>query len=304
MVAAMRKPQPRRAAKSHVGRTVKKAPRADDARLTLIARATNDVLWDWNIVGNRLWWNDAITTIFGYPLTEVAPDISWWQDRIHPEDRARVSTAVEAALRGDRRFWSDEYRFRRSDGSYAYVFDRGYIVRDAKGAAVRAVGAMADLTERKRAKEELQLTEERLSFAVTAAGLGTWQYDLDTGEISCCERCRQIFGISSHLPITYNLVIEKIHPEDRPRIAASVTAALTGATDYEAEFRILRLDGTLRWITARGRVHSDQMGKPSTMEGVVFDVTDRAVALLNTQRNLERIKVLRDIETAVASTLE
>lgn len=123
-------------------------------RFALAARATNDAIWDWNISTDALWWNVTFQTLFGYGPDEVEPRLEAWASLIHPDDLERVETGLRDVITGADTGWSDEYRFRRKDGSYADVLDRAFISRDAGGRAVRAVGAMADLSARRRAERD------------------------------------------------------------------------------------------------------------------------------------------------------
>jgi PAS domain S-box-containing protein len=126
-----------------------------EKRFQYVAQATNDTIWDWNLLSGAMWWSDSLRTIFGYP-PEVVQDASGRWERLHPEDRDRVKNRVLAAIEGGGEHWSDEYRYRRADGAYAYVLDRGYIMRDPAGRPIRMIGAMMDITERKLAEEELK----------------------------------------------------------------------------------------------------------------------------------------------------
>jgi PAS domain S-box-containing protein len=138
------------------------AVRISEERYRLVSKATQDVIWDWDLITNRVECNDNVTTIFGYPLAEIPPDVSWWFEKIHPADRERIVAAVDSTIAGDGHSWSGEYRYACRNGSYATVLDRGYILRDNDGKALRMIGSMIDITERKRAEEELQKSQERL----------------------------------------------------------------------------------------------------------------------------------------------
>jgi diguanylate cyclase (GGDEF)-like protein/PAS domain S-box-containing protein len=129
--------------------------RKSEERFNLAVRATNDVIWDWNLVTDELWWNENITNVFGYGEGEIGRTNKAWHDRIHPEDQDRISSAVRRVIDSGGESWSDEYSFRRQDGTYARVFDRGHVIRDDSGRAVRMIGAMADITVRKEAEERL-----------------------------------------------------------------------------------------------------------------------------------------------------
>jgi diguanylate cyclase (GGDEF)-like protein/PAS domain S-box-containing protein len=129
--------------------------RAAVERFELISKATNDAVWDWNLVTDEVWWNEAFYAHFGYAPRETRRTSETWTEAIHPEDRERVVASIHEVIDGGGSTWQSEYRFRRRDGSYAAIFDRGFVVRDAFGQAVRMIGAMMDITERKRSEEQL-----------------------------------------------------------------------------------------------------------------------------------------------------
>src|SRR5690242_6414805 len=109
------------------------APQPDDQRFRLIARATNDVFWDWDLETNAAWRSEGASQTFGYPPEELSSDVNFWINRIHPEDRERVNGSIQAAIRSGAEFWREEYRFLCKNGLYAEVLDRGYVVRNANG---------------------------------------------------------------------------------------------------------------------------------------------------------------------------
>jgi diguanylate cyclase (GGDEF)-like protein/PAS domain S-box-containing protein len=133
--------------------------RLSDERFRLIGQATNDAVWDWDLLNGTVWWNANFQGLFGYTPDQIEPGPESWTGRLHPEDAARVQAGIERMIRGSGSTWSDEYRFRRGDGSYADIFDRGFIIRDADGRAVRMLGAMQDVSERRQQQQRI----ERLS---------------------------------------------------------------------------------------------------------------------------------------------
>jgi len=138
-------------------RRAEEALRLSHERFQLANRATFNAIWGWDFQTNALLWNETFQTLFGYRAEEIEPNRESWTNRIHPEDLDRVETGIRAAIDWGQQFWNDHYRFRRKDGAYAEVEDRGYIARDAKGRPVRMIGAMQDVTERKRAERALTL---------------------------------------------------------------------------------------------------------------------------------------------------
>ncbi|MBX3650107.1 MAG: EAL domain-containing protein [Burkholderiales bacterium] len=126
-------------------------------RFLLAARATNDAVWDWDFGKNTLWWSEGITSLFGYPVGELEPGPESWTLRLHSGDAARVTAEFHAVVDDPKaQFWSAEYRFRRRDGSHAEVFDRGFVIRNSAGRAIRMIGAVQDITERKQAGERIK----------------------------------------------------------------------------------------------------------------------------------------------------
>jgi diguanylate cyclase (GGDEF)-like protein/PAS domain S-box-containing protein len=133
-------------------------------RFDTAVRATNDVIWDWNLLTDALWWNENFSKVFGYPSERVDPTAKSRYDGIHPGDRDRVVTGIRRMIESGEADWSDEYRFGREDGSYAHVFDRGHVIHNDDGKAVRMIGAMADITSRKEAEDKArnQALQQRL----------------------------------------------------------------------------------------------------------------------------------------------
>lgn len=118
-----------------------------EAHLRLITEVTTDAIYDWDIAAGKTLWNDGYQALFGYS-SAGAHEHQWWRDRIHPDDRERIIDHLEAALKNREEFLSYEFRYRRADGSYAHVIDRGFIFYAEDGTPLREVGAMIDITDR------------------------------------------------------------------------------------------------------------------------------------------------------------
>jgi two-component system, sensor histidine kinase and response regulator len=140
------------------------ALRKSEERYRLVAMATDETIWDSNILADEQTWNGAVETMFGYP-PEQKTSTAWWEDHIHPGDRERILASVDAVLDAGGEVWSEEYRFRRADGEYATVVDRAYVVRDAEGKPTRMIGSMSDITGRKLYERELRRAREEAERA-------------------------------------------------------------------------------------------------------------------------------------------
>src|SRR6185295_17445864 len=126
-------------------------------------------VWDWNLVTNKMWWNEGFLTTFGFAAGEIEPSIAAWTSHIHPEDRVDVIDSIHGAIASSAESWNAEYRFQRQDGSHAFVEDRGFIVRDPTGKGIRMVGGLRDLTEQKK-METQYLRSQRMDSIGTLAG--------------------------------------------------------------------------------------------------------------------------------------
>ncbi|NJR20773.1 MAG: EAL domain-containing protein [Richelia sp. CSU_2_1] len=128
--------------------------RKSEERFNLLTRATNDAVWDFDLLKNEYWLSEEFDKVFGYKLNEYRTiELESWRQNIHPEERERVVASFNEAMAGGAQCWSEEYSFRRADGGYVFVLDRGYIIRSDSGQAVRAIGTMMDITQRKQAEE-------------------------------------------------------------------------------------------------------------------------------------------------------
>jgi PAS domain S-box-containing protein len=153
-------------------RQAERAVRSTDERLRFVARATTDVIWDWDMRTNAVMWNDSVESVFGHKQNRIHPEIQWWHDHLHPDDRDRVIAGLRGVLDNGGSTWTDRYRYRRGDGSYANVTDRGYIARDELGLPVRMIAAISDVTERTRSEAAIRFQAQLLN-AVQQAVVAT-----------------------------------------------------------------------------------------------------------------------------------
>ena len=135
---------------------------AAEARSRLLARVAFEAVWERDLDSGSLIWDGSPESIFGYQLGEVGNHVSWWRNRVHPDDLGQADGIAAEAMRDGSAGWSGEYRFRRKDGSWAWVASRCAIERDATGRAVRAVGAMIDVSQLKETEHRLRLFTEQL----------------------------------------------------------------------------------------------------------------------------------------------
>ena len=147
-------------------------------RYDIVAKATSDTIWDWKIEDDSIIWNKGIYGVFGYQKEDVGSTSKWWFDRIHPEDSLKMSVKLYSFLEQKTEKWQDEYRFQCADGSYKYVFDRGFLVKDANGKPIRMIGAIQDVTKQKEEEQRLRLLETVITQSKDAVMIT----DIDTSK--------------------------------------------------------------------------------------------------------------------------
>ncbi|MCC8409297.1 PAS domain S-box protein [Mucilaginibacter sp. UR6-1] len=131
-----------------------------EERFKFVSKATNDTIWDWDLVTNKMWRSENFKTMFGYDRSAETETIDFWFENIHPDDRQRVESSVFEAINGHQAKWSAEYRFKKADGEYAVILDRGSILEDELRTPYRLVGSIIDISK-------LVETEKRLSSSET-----------------------------------------------------------------------------------------------------------------------------------------
>ena len=145
--------------------------RISEERFRLLARGTQDAIWDWDMREDRLWWNAGLETLLGFRDHEVEPSIDSWARSIHPDDREATLESIRQALAAGADAWSGTYRFRLGDGTIAWVSARTHFVRDGSGEAVRMVGSMADITDRVALEGQLRQAQRLDSIGRLTGGV-------------------------------------------------------------------------------------------------------------------------------------
>jgi PAS domain S-box-containing protein len=245
-----------------------------EERYHLVNRATNDIIWDWDLTTDKLSWNQTIKAV-GLTDADMPQLGESWYTLIHPDDRDRVIAGLHKAFDSGKSNWSDEYRFGPVGGPYRVYLDRGLIARDKAGVAYRIVGSMLDLTEQRQHEQMLRESEERMRLSVEAANLGTWDLDLQTDKAVRSLRHDQIWGFNELQPEWgLEIAMSNVVPEDRAGIIDAYNRGKeTGVLCHEN--RIVHPNGNIRWIRAYGHFKYDDEGRPVRVMGIVEDITER-----------------------------
>ncbi|MDP9268392.1 MAG: response regulator [Acidobacteriota bacterium] len=244
-------------------------------RFQLIAAASSDIFWDWDLITNKVWWNDNLYRVLGYAPDEIAPDIKSWTSRIHPEDAERVEHDISTVIKSATSDWSDEYRFRRADGSYAHILDRGEVLRDPSGKAVRMVGVMMDISERKRSQLELSESERRYRLLFESSPSPMWVFDRETlGFLAVNDAAVAHYGYSQ--ADFEHMTLADIRPAaDMPRLLENLKHRPDGLR-ATSSWQHRKQDGTIIDVEVTGHT-LEFMGRPAEL-ALLADVTERLKA--------------------------
>ncbi len=246
--------------------------------------------WDWNIKTGELVWSERIAPLFGYADGELETSYANFLNAIHPDDQELVVDAVNDCLVNDTPY-DIEHRVVWPDGTVRWLQERGAVLRDEQGEALQMLGVVQDIDERKRTEQALAESEQRLREAQTLSHIGNWQADISTGELYWSDEIYRIFG---HQPGDFEASIElfkkAVHPDDLHLIEDDISVAeQTGI--HDVVHRIVRPDGSTRYVHELGEATLDDAGKLLKLTGTVQDITE----LRTTQLQVEQQSKLLDM---------
>ena len=265
-----------------------------EERFRGVARATTHAVWDRNFVTNEVWWSEGIETLFGLNREDFPSVADLWEDRIHPDDAGPVLESLRAALAHGPDEWRREYRFRRSDDVYVPVLDRGTILRDDAGVAIRMVGGMNDLSERHAAIRQI---EEQARF-LDEANDGIFVRSLDHRITYWNAGAARLYGWEAHDAVGADVRALLYPPDAWPaHEAANDEVIQTG--QWRGRVRKLRRDGELVTVDATWTLIEDEHGEPTAVLAINRDVTEE-VALQTQLEQIQRLEVLGQLTGGIA----
>ena len=283
------------------------ALRASEQRLDLAFRATQDGIWDWNLETDEVYYSPRWKIMLGYEEAEIEPHVSAWKRLLHPDDLQPALDLAAAVMRGEREYVM-EFRMRHKDGRYVDILARGFTVRrEPDGPLVRIVGTHFDLTERKQVAAMLARTSDTLAQAQAIAHLGSFEYIAATQTTVWSEEEYRIYGLdpAGPSPAYDEMLTKHIHPEDAARLHEDFTKAMQSRSVYSLEHRIVRPDGSLRWVFDRAQPCFDKHGELVGYVGSTQDITERKQVEDELSKHREHLEELvqertRELEAEIA----
>jgi PAS domain S-box-containing protein len=236
--------------------------------------------------------NGQVLEYFGRTLDELK---HWGtSDAVHPGDLPRVLAAWQHAVETGQPY-EFEHRIRRRDGAYRWFQSRGLPLRDAAGRIVRWYNLLTDIQERKETEDKLRRSEADLLEAQRLSHAGSWQHDLASGAFTVSPEVLRIRGVESADPLsTIDRMYSGIHPDDRSRVKDTYEAAQRRKGEFDAEYRIVLGDGSIKHLHTIGHPTLNESGEVVEYIGTGMDVTEQRQAQAALEKAFEEIKRLKD----------
>ena len=275
-------------------RRVDKAVHESEERFRLAAQAGKMFAYDWDTVTDAVVRSGESAQILG--IDEATPTTGKeLMALVHPGDRERLRVAI-AELSREKPNLQISYRRVRPDGTVIWVERIGRAHFDEQGRVVRMVGMTTDITERMLGEKELSLANDRLRLAMESGKSLGWDWDIKSGQNSWFGDLPNILGMPAE---SYVGRIEdfhrRVHPDDRERVMEATKDAMESKKPYDAEFRILWPDGTVRWVTAKGKFYYSPDGEPERMLGIKVDITERKLMEVALRESEERLRLAAQV---------
>lgn len=252
-----------------------------EAKFRTMAESTPVLIAVADETGNATYFNKAWTDITGRPMKGLLQ--MGWFDLVHPDDRDRYLNLYLDAF-NLREPFTGEFRVLNPKGDYCWLLADGVPRYTTDGSFVGYISACTDITEHKLGQQQLQTALEQVRLSKEAAELGTFDMNLEKGNLHWDKRCRTLFGISHQDPVSFDMdFVKRLHPEDRERVVNVVNRAFDKSLsngDYDVEYRTIGADdGIIRWVRAKGKVYFNEQEKPVRFIGSVLDITDQVTAI-------------------------
>ncbi len=248
-----------------------------EERFRMVSEAINDVIWDWDLVNDRIWWSDSYHTRFGYNRSDGVRRSSMRLSQIHPEDRPRVEKSIFETINSSGVSWNQEYRFMKADGTYAHVLDRGQVMRNEYNTPYRMLGSMLDVTELRQAEQRLMTSEAKFRRIFDSNMLGMLFTDSSGNVHSANDYFLHLIGYSRHELEAGEINWKQLTPPEYLEKAAWAVSRLkeTGVCPtFEREY--LRKDGKRVWVLEGSAAL--QGDSQAVAVSYIIDVTDKKEA--------------------------
>jgi len=294
------------------------ALKISNERFSYASQATSDALWDWNMLTDEIFVGETYSTLFGHQFKNNIITATACENFIHPDDRKNYFTHFDNVLESSSNKWADEYRYLKADGSYAYVSDKAIIIRDKKGNAIRMIGAMQDITERKNVEEQnrllieennrnknIQLNEAKNMYRLLADNTVdlVCLHNLDTSFEYISPSIVKLMGYTPD-ELIGKLPMNFVHPKDLELIQNSFVSFIKEDEDENAyvEARFRNKKGDYVWFEIKATIVKEN-GNPISFQTSARNITQQKEVQYAMKKALAQERELNELRTNLVSTI-
>lgn len=287
-------------------------------RFSYSSQATSDALWDWNMITDEIFVGESHATLFGHEFENNTITGAECENFIHPDDKEKYFKHFKEVIASNSKKWSDEYRYLKADGSYSYVSDKAIIIRNEKGKAIRMIGAMEDITDRRNVEEQnrllteennqnknIQLNEAKNMYRLLADNTVDLicLHNLDTTFEYISPSIKKLTGYSPE-ELMGEFPMKFVHPKDLETIQKSYGSFITEKEDDNAhvEARFKNKKGDYIWFEIKAKIVKED-GKPVSFQTSARDITQKKEVQYAMKKALVQERELNELRTNLVSTI-
>ncbi|MDH4122142.1 MAG: PAS domain S-box protein [Deltaproteobacteria bacterium] len=229
--------------------------------------------WEWHISSGNLEWSEETKRIFGVRPGVDEVNFELFLDRIHPEDREHVRSAITATAEREAPY-EVEHRMIHPDGQVLFSACQGDLIRDSSGKPVSLVGTVLDITKYKEAEQNLLQSQQKLSNAMEIGSMSSWESDILKDVLYLSPEALRLFGLGpEYHALARHEYMRLIHPEDRPRVDQLLRRAIKEKIPYEAEYRVQVPGRKTIHVRTKAVTEYNAQGVALSMTGVAQDIS-------------------------------
>lgn len=238
-----------------------------------LSKATDDSIWDWNLVTDEVWWNDNFYNVFNYDPSNGTPTLGEWILKMHPDDRSKIVTKLKGIRNSSADSWRDEFKYIKKDGTIGIGLNRAYIIRDLEGNPIRVIGTIHDITERRKALQQLADSEKRYRQIVETAQEGIWLIDENDITIFVNRKLSAMLGYAPEEIIGKPNYFFK-HESERASAVELIERRKKGISEQYETLYVTK-SGKCLWVSVSANPVFDEEGNYKGALGMLTDITQR-----------------------------
>ena len=292
------------------------ALKISNERFSYASQATSDALWDWNMQTDEIFVGETYSTLFGHHFKNNTIAASVCENFVHPEDRERYLKKYEEILSSDALKWDDEYRYLKSDNTYTYVSDKAIIIRDEYGTPIRMIGAMQDITNRKKVEEQnrllieennrnksIQLNEAKNMYRLLADNTVdlVCLHNLDTTFEYVSPSIMKLMGYTPEELIGQSPMLF-VHPTDLELLQERFESFIVKADDSYVEARFKNKNNEYVWFEIKASIVVVN-GEPVSFQSSAREITQKKQVQNAMEKALIQERELNELRTNLVSTI-